>query len=238
MSILGWLGAAVHIQTISGGSAAVIAQKAADLVRLIMTNYCNSIVPVSDEMTPFYVSFAAAADVLGCEEALEVISGLLLRILHQRGGRTADTRLSGEDALRFLTALTEGRRDDFRNILANLTSLLPAVLLVMDRIGLADIADGAMKSFDHTNINLVVPNDFSTFGEDLIEDGTNFSFQIGHTVFSVSDLVAEWSKIREHLCAKETLASPAVRICSVLASLLRPDRAAWFLFAGQAAKPS
>ncbi|WP_181909285.1 MULTISPECIES: caspase family protein [Rhodopseudomonas] len=238
MSILGWLGAAVHIQTISGESTAMIAPKAADLVRLIMAHYSNSVVPVSDEMTPFYVSFAAAANVLGCEEELESISGLLLRILHQQGGWIAEPGLSGEDALRFLTAVTEGRCDDFRNILANPTSLLPAVLLVMDRSGLADIADGAMKGFDHTNINIFVPNDFSTFGASLIEEGTNFSLNIGHTVFSVSDLVAEWSKIEEHLSADAILASPAVRISSVLASLLRPDRVAWFLVAGQSAKTS
>lgn len=236
MSILGWLGAAVHIQTISCGSTAVIKPKAADLVRLIMAHYSNSIVPVSDEMTPFYVSFAAAADVLGCEEELESISGLLLRILHQRRGWIADPGLSGEDALRFLIAVTEGRCDDFRNILANPTSLLPAVLLVMDRSGIADIADGAMKGFDHKNINIFVPNDFSTFGAGLIEDGTNFSLNIGHTVFRVSDLVTEWSKIEGHLSADAILASPAVRISSVLASLLRPDRVAWFLVAGQAAE--
>ncbi|WP_446970865.1 caspase family protein [Rhizobium leguminosarum] len=233
MSILGWLGAAVHIQTISGRSTAAIAPMAADLVRLIMAHYSNSIVPVSDEMTPFYVSFAAAADVLGCEEELESISGLLLRILHQRGGRIADPGLSGEDALRFLTAVTEGRYDDIRNILANPTSLLPAVLLTMDRSGLSDIADGAMKGFDHVNINIFVPNDFSTFGAGLIEDGTNFSLNIGHTVFSVRDLVAEWLKIAKHLSADTTLASPAVRISNVLASLLRPDRVAWFLVAEQ-----
>lgn len=238
MSILGWLGAAVHIQTISGESTAMIAPKAADLVRLIMAHYSNSIVPVSDEMTPFYVSFAAAANVLGCEEELESISGLLLRILHQQDGWIAEPGLSGEDALRFLTAVTERRCSEFRNILANPTSLLPAVLLVMDRSGLDDIADGAMKGFDHTNINIFVPNDFSTFGASLIEDGTNFSLNIGHTVFSVSDLVAEWSKIEEHLSADAILASPAVRISSVLASLLRPDRVAWFLIAGQSAKTS
>ncbi|WP_296583270.1 caspase family protein [Xanthobacter sp.] len=238
MSILGWLGAAVHIQATSGASTAVIAPKAAGLVRLIMAHYSNSIVPVSDELTPFYVSFAAAADALGCEEELESISGLLLTILHQRGGWTAVPGLSGEDALRFLTGVTGGRCDAFRNILANPTSLLPAVLLVMDRSGLADIADGAMKGFDHMNINIFVPNDFSTFGADLIDNGTNFSLNIGHNVFSVSDLVAEWSKIEEHLSADAILASPAVRISSVLASLLRPDRVAWFLVAGQPVKTS
>jgi Uncharacterized protein containing caspase domain len=238
MSILGWLGAAVHIQTIGGGSTALIVPKAADLVRLIMAHYTNSIVPVSDELTPYYLSFAAAADALGCEEELEEISGLLLTILHQRGGRIADSALSGEDALRFLTAVTEERYDEFRNILANPTSLLPAVLLVMDQRGLTDIADGAMKGFDHTNINIFVPNDFSTFGAGLIEDGTNFSLTIGHTVFSVSDLVSEWSKIEDHLGTDAILASPAVQISSLLASLLRPDRVAWFLVAGQAANTS
>jgi hypothetical protein len=238
MSILGWLGAAVHIQATSGGSTAVIAPKAADLVHLIMAHYSNSIVPMSDELTPYYVSFAAAADALGCEEELESISGLLLTSLHQRGGRIADPGLSGEDALRFLTGVAAGRCDDFQNILANPTSLLPAVLLVMDRSGLADIADGAMKGFDHININIFVPSDFSTFGADLIDNGTNFSLNVGHTVFSVSDLVAEWSKIEGHLNADAILTSPAVRIASVLASLLRPDRVAWFLLAGQTAKTS
>lgn len=238
MTILGWLGAAVHIQTISGGNTAMIVPKAADLVHLIMAHYSNSVVPLSDEMTPFYVSFAAAAKVLGCEEELEAICGLLLKLLHQRGGWIADPGLNGADALRFLTAVTYGRYDDLRDILANPTSLLPAVLLVMNRCGLSDIADGAMRGFDHMNINIFVPNDFSTFGAGLIEDGTNFSLKIGHTVFSVSDLMAEWSKIEASLSADTILASPAVRISSVLASLLRPDRVAWFLLAGQAAKTS
>lgn len=238
MSILGWLGAAAHIQAISGGSMGGIAPKAAELVRLIMAHYSNSIVAMSDELTPYYVSFAAAADALDCEEELESISGLLLTSLHQRGGRIADPLLSGEDALRFLTALVAGRCDEHRNILANPTSLLPAVLLGMNRSGLADIADGAMKGFDHVNINIFVPSDLSTFGEGLIDNGTNFSLNIGHTVFSVSDLVAEWSKIEGQLNADAILESPAVRISTVLASLLRPDRVAWFLFASQTAKTS
>lgn len=238
MSILGWLGAAVHIRATSGGGTADIAPKAADLVRRIMAHYSNSIVSVSDELTPYYVSFAAAADVLGCEEDLEAISGLLLTTLHERRGWIADPGLSGEDALRFITAVTEGRCHDFRSIMANPTSLLPAVLLVMDRSGLADIADGAMKGFDHININIFVPSDFSTFGAALIEDGTNFTLNIGHTVFTVSDLVAEWSKIEEHVSSDATLASPAIKISSVLASLLRPNRVAWFLVAGQTTNTS
>jgi hypothetical protein len=238
MSILGWLGAAVHIQTISGESTALIRPKASDLVRFIMAYYSNSIVPISDEMTPFFVSFAAAADTLGCEEELEAISGLLLSILHQRGGRVAEPRLNGEDALRYLFGVAERRDDDIRNISANPTSLLPAVLLIMDRSGLADIANGAMKGFDHVNINIFVPTEFTEFGENQIQDGTNFTLNIGHTVFSVGDILAEWTKIEVLLRTDALLASPAVRISSVLSSLLRPDRVAWFLIAGQATKPS
>jgi hypothetical protein len=127
--------------------------------------------------------------------------------------------------------VTETRYDEFRNILANPTTLLPALLIVMDQCGLSDIADGAMRGFDHVNINIFIPDDFTQFGAALIEEGTNFSLNIGHTVFCVSELVAEWSKIEEGLSADATLASPSVRIASILATLLRPDRVAWFLFA-------
>lgn len=229
MSVLGWLGAAVHIQDICGKSTDAIAPKAAEVVRFIIAHYTNSIVPVSDEMTPFYISFATAADVMDCNEELESISGLLLSILHQRSGRIADVGLSGEDALQFLTAVIDGHHDDTRNFFANPSSLLVAVLLIMNQKGLSDIADGGMRGFDHTNINVFVPDDFSTFAARVIEEGTNFSFKIGYTVFSVHDLMVEWSKIKAGLDADAVLTSSPVRISCVLAPLLRPDRVAWFL---------
>jgi len=238
MSVLGWIGAAIHVEIFSGGSASTFNAKAAEVVRLIVSHYSNSIVPVSDELTPFYLSFASAAKALGCEEELETISCLLLRILHDRGARLAASGLNGDEALRFLTAVAEGRSDDCRNLLANPTSLLPAVLLVMNQIGLSDMSDGAMKGFDHTNINLFIPVDFTEFGANLIEEGTNFSLNIGHTIFSISDLLVEWAKIEHGLISDATLVPPAVKIACVLASLLRPDRVPWFLLSGQQAKSS
>ncbi|MDX1195792.1 hypothetical protein GOL94_00070 [Sinorhizobium medicae] len=229
MSILGWIGAAIHVQIISGSNQAKSSSKAAEVVRLIVSHYSNSIVPVSDEMTPFYLSFATAAEAFLCEEELETVSCLLLRILHDRGARLATSGLSGEEALRFLTAVAEERYEDCRNLLANPTSLLPAVLFVMNRMGLSDLSAGAMKGFDHTNVNLFVPVDFADFGANLIEEGTNFSLQIGHTIFSVSDLLEEWAKIEHDLVSNTTLCLPAVKIACTLASLLRPDRVPWFL---------
>ncbi|WJH40588.1 hypothetical protein N7E02_08210 [Aliirhizobium terrae] len=128
-----------------------------------------------------------------------------------------------------MIAAAEGKYGDCADLLCNPTSLLAATLLVFGKMGLANLADGAMRSFDRTNVNFFIPDDYRNFGEGLVEDGMNFSFNIGHSIFSVADVMEQWSAVEEKLDDSPSLDIPAVRIASVLASLLRPDRQAWFL---------
>ncbi|MGV1785863.1 MULTISPECIES: caspase family protein [Agrobacterium] len=239
MSILGWIGAAAHLAGVASQAAAERMAPARDLVRVICSHYCNSIVPVSDEIAPFYVAFASVAEALGCGDELETVSCLLLRKLRDRGGYLAAPGLNGEEAFRFLNASAMGQYEDCRKLLANPTGLLPAILLVLKQIGLSEQAEGAMRGFDHTNINVFIPDNFSDFGARVIENGTNVTLNIGHTIFTIDDVFREWETIADGLRSNIVLASTSVRVASLLASLLRPDRIPWFLIAGQqAAKPA
>ncbi|MGO8369074.1 caspase domain-containing protein [Rhizobium ruizarguesonis] len=235
MSILGWIGAAAQLAGFAGQAAAERMAPARDLVRVICSHYCNSIVPVSDEIAPFYVAFASAAEALGCGDELETVSCLLLRKLHDRGGHLAAPGLNGEEAFLFLNASAMGRYEDCRKLIANPTGLLPAILLVLKQIGLSEQAEGAMRGFDHTNINFFVPDNFGDFGARVIEDGTNVTLNIGHSIFTIDDVSKEWEAIADGLRSNIALASTSVRGASLLASLLRPDRIPWFLIAGQQA---
>ncbi|MEY9717895.1 hypothetical protein ABIA22_000385 [Sinorhizobium fredii] len=229
LSVLGWIGAAAQAAKLVGHPTLLSKTVAVDLIELMLAEYSQSVVAISDEQTPFYVAFAAGCDTLGCTEAAELVSGFLFSSLCDSRGQLSASGLTGDRALAFLDAKISGDFSEVDDTLARPTSLLPALILHYHGMGMADVVDRSMKTFDHVNMNLFVPSTYRNFC-DVVIDGVNYSYQVGHSVWCVADLVGEWKKIRIKIDEDPALTSTSLRVGALLASLLRPDREAWFAF--------
>ena len=108
--------------------------------------------------------------------------------------------------------------------------MLPALLLGYDLLGIASVADACMRRLDHLNINIYVPSTHSNYAESSMEGGQNYSYQIGHNIFRVADMVTEWNSIRPAIADDQALNIPTVKSGSLFSSLITPDRQPWFLF--------
>lgn len=231
MRVLGWIGAASHAATLLGQPKLLSKSIAADLIRFIVAEYSQSLAAISDEQTPFYLAFATARDALGCGDEAEVVTGLLFSSLCESRGHVSASGLSGGDALIFLDASISGNFSAADDKIARPTTLLAALILLYNDMGLADVSDRSMQIFDHINMNLFIPTTYREFGNGLIEDGINYSYQVGHSVWTVTDLVGEWKNIKSKINSDPALNLTSIQITALLASLLRPEREAWFLLA-------
>lgn len=231
LRVLGWVGASAYAANLIGRPELVSKSVAKDLVNLILNDYSQSVVAVSDEQTAFYIAFAAARDVLECVDETEVVSGLLFSSLCDSHCRISVGALSGDDALSFLDAKISGDYSAAGDILARPTTMLPGLILVYHEMGLADVADRSIMKFDHVTMNLFIPETYRDFCNSSIDLGTNYSYQVGYAVWRSTELFTEWRNIKNRIDSDPALTVTSLRIGALIASLLRPDREPWFLVA-------
>lgn len=231
MSILGWVGAAFWAQRKLGIEYILSSDKIKMLIEGLCDRYQGSIASVSDEQAPFYIAFASASDLIDCNDLRETVSGLLFSTMHDAKGNIGAPSLGGADAFRYIDATIKKDYTGIFDILARPVSLLPALLIVYECMGMRDVADRSMRGFDRVNMNLFTPDSYVGFSADLIEKGVNNIFEIGHTIWSCEDMIREWQKICSTMDKDSALSCPSIWVGAVLASLLRPNRQAWFLLA-------
>lgn len=229
LRILGWIGAAAHASAILQLEEPLAHDTLRELVRFIVDEYSQSIVAISDEQTPFFVSFVTALDFIGYTDEVESVTGYLFNSLCEHRGCISVSGLSGKEAFDFLNARIEGRPKDVDSLVSRPQSLLPSLLLTYESLDLADVPDQAMINFDRIQMNLFVPDSYRDFGLGLIE-GINHSYQVGHSVWKVADLNSAFASILERISADAAIELPTVQVASLMASLVRPNREAWFLF--------
>jgi hypothetical protein len=107
-------------------------------------------------------------------------------------------------------------------MVAQPTELVLALLRASRLFFLTDEFDAALDQLDHLALNAYLPEEYSQFGAEHIPGGRNAIFQVGHDVWSVSDLEAVWPNF-------PSPEDGGPRLAALLASLLFPDRSPWFL---------
>ncbi|MEI4484478.1 MULTISPECIES: caspase family protein [unclassified Phyllobacterium] len=229
LSILGWIGASAHASELIGRPELLSKSNALLLLKEIVEKYSQSIVAISDEQTSSFIAFATSRELLNCTDEVEVVSGYLFSTLYENRGIVAASGLSGSEAFSFLEARIRGDFSEVGEIIARPTTLLPALLLVYNSLGMPDVIDGSLKQFDHVNMNLYIPDNIKTFAEERMDGGLNYSFAIGHDIWSVADFVEQWRPIEQRILLDPNLSSSSVRSGALFSSLLRPNREPWYL---------
>jgi hypothetical protein len=218
--LAGWAAAAYHIR--ASYDPATDAGVLRQYLTTILQQLTPSVVAISDvQAAPLACAFTAAYSG-GSRAQGETLLGALFTSAVQFLGGFASAHIENEDILQFLIARQTGEFDRVRSSLARPTELLTVLLKAAALFGLEDEFDPWLSQFDGFDLNAFLPNGYSDFGDEMIPDGVNAGYRIGHDVFTVAELEAAWHSAPDPLGEE--------RVASMLAALLLPDRTPWFLF--------
>jgi len=222
--IIGWAGAAWFTLQSAGRADEFAVETFGELLDLIIEHYSLSAVLLAEEQTPSIAIGLSAAFQLGFHDQAEMLLSILFNAGVEVGGKVARTSIKPDHIFEFMMHRDAGSLNEVPGLCANPTEAVALLLRLSPLFDLEDVFDAAMADLDHLSLNVFVASDYSEFGADMIESGTNHSFTIGHGVWRVSDLIAHWPE-----AASVRPMHLSVRMASLYAALLFPDRTPWFV---------
>lgn len=220
--LLGWAGFAVHARRIAGDDGSTAAEKLADLYSRIFATYSLSLVSMSDCQAPDVLIALTASSHAGLLDHGERLLSHMFSSAVLCGGRVARSDLDPSKQLSYLIMRTGSETEPNRELVAQPTELVLALLRASRLFDLSEEFDSSLAQFDHLALNAYLPETYLTFGEEHIAGGVNSVFQIGHDVWSVAELEAAWPDFPAPSGAGQAMTA-------ILSSLLFPDRVPWFL---------
>lgn len=223
LRLLGWIGALQHTAVAIGESYDPICDR---LQRQILDLYASSIVSISDEQASFWTAYITSPS---CNiDIAEQFLGLLFSSFLEAEGVVARPMLSGSDAFRFIRGRADGKVPT--TLVARPTSILSTFLLSYRYIALDALADECLIDIDYLYLNFYVAESLRSFNDDVMQGGTNYTYQVGHHIFSVEDLVEEFQVVAADILRDPLSTDSVSGVAALYASLLWPNRVAWHMF--------
>ncbi len=227
--LLGWAGALHHLSCFVGDGSIYVAKLVSDLVESIIEVYSGSLVSMSDAQAPYLLLFFDCCRHRGLSNQGETVAGMVFNSFVSAHGRIASPDIDLERVPEYLERRHLGQFQDAYDLMAQPTETLSVLLMAASLFNNQEAYDLHLREIDHLSLNIYIPTDHRAFAERHIEGGVNNTFQIGHGIWRVSDLMSEWGRsCMAQLSTDAALASPAVKAGAVLASLIFPDRTPWF----------
>jgi len=230
VKILGWVGAGQFVSNVLGNDSQddlLVRQK---LVRAILDNYQCSLVAVSEEQTCNFAVFTSMAGSMELSDEAEIIFGSFFNTFHHFNGKISSANISGSDAYKFIKARAGGGEEIPEGLISNPTEFLSALLLASEKLGITDVVDNFIERFDHASANLFVPDTYTDFADDKIENGLNFTYRIGDGVWCVNDFLDTWRASRSKIEGDPSIEVSAIQIAAICAAFIKPDRTPWFVW--------
>lgn len=223
--ILGWAAASIAIcQDIGKRNQAE--KQFSDLLKFVLERYSGSVVALCDSQAPYWALALSYAAKLGLEEESEQLAGLIFFSLIECKGKLAKFDIAPDRVLEYLLARGNG---DFSNCLElverpieSLTVLLRAGMT----LGLHDTFDYSLWKLDGLPFGAYLPSAYNQFSDPIMRGGQSLVWNIGQDVFRTGDFRASWPPSTPY---PET---PLIAALAVIASLILPDRVAWFTLEG------
>ena len=129
----------------------------------------------------------------------------------------------GAQALRYILSIgpEEHRPKDWRP--ANPSQLLAVLLLAGARLGIGSTWD--LRTLDRRSSSFFIPADYRDFGRKVIENGMNYTHNVGFGVWTTADFATQFDSAIQQSFARDAAGFPkeGVVLCTA-ASLLFPDR--------------
>lgn len=228
--ILGWAGAALVIANELGLDLTARRTLTKVLAEKLIDTYTLSLGVISDEQTPYCLTFLFSAFKHEMREQGEAILGLSIAQFCEDKGRIARTRLPSEQAYDFMGRRIANDFESARDLLAQPSEALSMLLLLANVYEMEETVDPYLHTLDHVPHFIFIPESHIDFSEITIHSGRNHNFQIGHGIWSVEDIVKRWGDVCNiQLKADASLKITGVRIASLCSALIFPNRSPWFL---------
>ncbi|MBQ0799207.1 MAG: caspase family protein [Porticoccaceae bacterium] len=230
LKILGWVGTGQYIANMLNKECPKELLVRQQLVRAILEIYTCSIVAVSDEQTCNFVIFLCVAESMELSDEAEQLFGLLCHTFHKFDGNISRAHLSGSNAYKFIKARAEERNAIHEGLISRPTEFLSALMCASEKLALSGVVDSLIEDFDHMSANLFVPDSYTSFAEERIDNGLNHTFIIGHGVWCVKDFMDTWRTVRAQIDSDPSIELPAIQIAAICAALIKPNRTPWFVW--------
>lgn len=220
--ILGWSAAATFMCTERSQH-----QKANDqfvrVLNLVLEHYCGSLISFSDEQASGICVALSACYQLGLRDQGELLIGLFFNSLIQCEGRIAINDMPPERALEYLLARQKNDLSQSWEVVAQPIDLLTVLLKASNLFELEAVFDESLWKIDGLHFSAYLPTDYMNFGASTMENGKNLIWTVGSDVFTTAEFLTSWPK--DMIAPQNEL----VASIALTASLLYPNRQAWFL---------
>jgi hypothetical protein len=222
--VLGWMGAAYHIDQILGQADKFPTTTIERIVDKILANYTGSIGAMCDSQAPYVLVGLTALNQMNLKAHGEQIMSVLFNSVISVAGAIADNALPADQISTYLTLREARDLDRHPRLLARPSELITALLKLATRYDLDGVFDESLAELDHLPINAFFCSDYTAFAKPYMSEGHNHSMLIGHDIWKVRDLEEAWPA-----GANLPPSSPAVQCAAIISSLLFPNRVPWFL---------
>lgn len=222
--MLGWIACSAHIHRIFQLPSIEIDGIFKSTLQYIIDYYSGSIQAINDSQASYWALIITCASKIGLRNEVEQLTGLLFYSIVNCQGNLASRSIPNEQTLPYLLARNSKNFVDIQDFIARPNETLTVIMHAGVILNLEDIFDESLWMIDGLSFMSFLPADFLQFGEQVIEYGENLVWNIGQDVFRVSDFSQTWPKNSPMPGTSEEAA------LALFASLLFPDRVAWFCF--------
>jgi hypothetical protein len=228
--ILGWSSAALFILDHLGMDFSRLKEANESIMRKILDSYEACILLISDLQSPYVFTLLLATLKYDLHEMGEHYFGLYMAHLFQSKANLARPGLEPESAYDFVKARVNGDLNYESGMVSNPSESLSVMLVMAKLYGLEDAVDPYLLSLDHVSTCVFIPDLHTNYNQEIIHEGQNHNFQIGHGVWTVDDFINRWeTACLPQIFRDSTLDITEVVVGALCASLIFPDRTPWFL---------
>lgn len=195
----------------------------------ILEQYKNSIVSISDEQAPYLYIISKASQITFNKDITRDLFHLHIQDLFNRKGNIANGAIIGDEVLTYLINRASAQERLSPELLANPSQLISVLINLVKEFINVDSFDEHLRILDHQNLVVFIPDTFASFSENIIYSGVNNAFKIGHGIWSFQDFERQFAEECLPLILKNKPTDRVLMDCSIIASLIFPNRIPWFL---------
>lgn len=228
--ILGWCSTRYFLCKLDGTETLRVSTQTKILLNDLLHHYEGSIRAITDKQTPYIVALLSMCTDLGWKDEAERILGLLYSDLVYARGRIANANIPPHQIIPFLFDRAKKSAENSAEFIAAPQELLAMLLLFSTRLHLQEIIDPYLMQLDHTSLNVFIPNNLLDFADEIILNGINHSFRIGHGIWTADEFEKEFVRsCKPHILKDSNIANQTVRAGALVSAMIFPNRSPWFL---------
>lgn len=203
------------------------------ILNALERDYGSSYSLLSEEQAAYIITISSLAKRYGFNEWAEGYVGSLYHDYFAFGGRVARTGLALEETYDFMKYRSLEEVVDFVRFSARPSELLFCLFAHYWNFNQLEVVRYDFSEIDGTHCATYIPESYADFSDEVIANGGNLNFHVGHDVFSAKDFD---TFMRDYLSPEVYAASrpydPTVNSIAICASLIYPDRLAWCSMGG------